>query len=90
MIVFVFTEQSKKIFDALDSPIQQRIRKKLIFLKDHPEIFRVLVPLHHFEPATHRLRIGNYRVVLELKQSSKKEICFRIIDIDHRSTVYRS
>lgn len=82
---FVFTRLAEKRLQKLESSAQQRIVEKLKTLKKHPDILSALKPLHDFAPATHRLRLGVYRLILEHK--GKRE--FWILDVGHRRDIYR-
>lgn len=84
MATFIFKKGAKKSFQKLDVNIQNTIIKKLKELKAHPNIFSVLKRMENVEPATHRLRIGNYRLVLE----HKKDDIFSILDTGHRKDIY--
>lgn len=85
MISFIYSEQAKKSFYSLDKNIQQRIREKISQLNNHPDIFSILKPMHGSKSATHRLRVGNYRLILRM--ASEHE--FDVIDIGHRREIYR-
>ncbi|MBI4994871.1 type II toxin-antitoxin system RelE/ParE family toxin [Candidatus Peregrinibacteria bacterium] len=89
MNVFIFTKQAEKTFLKLPKTTQKRIILKLKELKKHDDILSVLKRLTNFGPATHRLRIGMYRLILELK--NQKENCFEffILDAGHRKDIYR-
>jgi len=89
MIEFIFTKKSEKHFLNLPESVQLRIKKKLTVLKEHGEIFSALKRLHDFEPATHRLRIGSYRLILELRSQTKDEIVFWILDVGDRKSIYK-
>ncbi len=82
---FSFTLFAKKNFVRLEEDVQERIVAKLKEMKTHQHIEAVLKPLTDFGPATHRLRIGDYRVIVQ--RISKTD--FLIIDVDHRRNVYR-
>ena len=69
----------------LEKNIQERIYGKLKELKAHKHIESVLKPLTDFGPATHRLRVGDYRVILQRISDTD----FLVIDVDHRRNVYR-
>ncbi|KKU80226.1 MAG: hypothetical protein UY05_C0011G0008 [Candidatus Peregrinibacteria bacterium GW2011_GWA2_47_7] len=86
---FIFTKYAKRKFTKLPLGIQKRIVVKLTALKKHEDIFSILRPLHNFEPATHRLRIGSYRLILELKADKKSAPEFLILDMGHRRDIYR-
>lgn len=89
MVKFIFHKPAKKFFEKLPFSDQQRIRDKLVSLKNHENIFTVLVKLSSLPPATHRLRIGNFRCLLTLKAQTKDLIEFLILDIGHRREIYR-
>ena len=86
MNVFVFTKQAKKSFGRLPESARERILAKLKGLKSHPDLFSILRPLINFEPATHRLRIGEYRLVLG---QGKNRSEFWVLDVGHRKEVYK-
>ncbi len=69
--------------------MRERISKKLRELKSHEDIFSLLKRLHHFEPATHRLRVGSYRLILELKKLEKENVTFLVLDVGDRKDVYQ-
>lgn len=85
---FVFTNYGKERFLDLPKPVQNRINKKLKSLKAHDDIVAVLKRLHHFEPATHRLRVGTFRLILELRKQTSGEMLFFILDVGDRKDIY--
>lgn len=89
MVYFTFTKYSGKCFYKLPKSIQKRILDKLKSLKEHEDIFLVLKKLINFEPATHRLRVGNYRLILELKLQGEKKMEFLVLDVGHRKDIYK-
>lgn len=89
MVTFVFTKYAEKSFKKLPKNIQGRILGKLKDLKNHDDIFLVLKRLVDFEPATHRLRIGSYRLILELKTHEENFCEFWILDVGHRKDIYK-
>ncbi|MBI5414396.1 hypothetical protein HZA38_02680 [Candidatus Peregrinibacteria bacterium] len=89
MTRFVFTKHAEKSFKKLSKIVQERILEKLSEYKHHDDILSVMRGLSHFEPATHRLRIGAYRLILELKKQSEHDFEFWILDMGHRKDVYR-
>lgn len=82
---FTFTKFAHKKFLRLEEKERERIVEKLQELKNHPSITSTLKTLVHFPPATHRLRIGQYRIILQ-KESANH---FLILDVGHRSDIYR-
>lgn len=89
MVVFVFSKFAAKRFGKLAQSEQTRITTKLHELKSHPDILSTLKPLHKFEPATHRLRVGNYRLILQLTQVNAKHTELFVLDVGHRRDIYR-
>lgn len=89
MITFIFTKQAERAFTKLPKSVQDRCLEKLHELKTHSDIFVVLKQLTAVAPATHRLRIGNYRLILELRNRTKQGFEFWILDVGHRKDIYR-
>ncbi len=86
---FVFTEKVKATFSKLEQHEQNRIVEKLQFLKNHQNILSVIKHIKYMDPATHRLRIGQNRLLLQLIQNDDENHLFRILKIGHRREVYR-
>ena len=86
---FIFTKKAAKIFLKLEQNQQDRIRKKLLQLKEHEDIFSVLKTLKDFDPATHRLRVGNYRLILFLEKNTVEDCIFVILDLGRRDEIYQ-
>lgn len=89
MVSFTFTTQAEKIFKRLPKEAQQRILKKLKSYNEHQDILSVVRILYNFTPATHRLRIGNYRLILELRENTDKLVSFTVLDVGHRKDIYK-
>lgn len=86
---FIFTEKVKETFSKLEQHEQNRIVEKLQFLKDHHNISSVIKRIKYMDPATHRLRIGQNRLLLQLVRNDDSNHFFRILKIGHRREVYR-
>lgn len=82
---FFFTKESYKLFAKLEPGVYDRIQRKIKWLKKHPDPRSVLYPLEGYEPASYKLRVGNYRLILH--HMSKRE--FVIVDIGHRREIYK-
>ncbi len=82
---FVFTKFAQKKFLKLEKAMQERIRTKMLELKQREQLATVLKSLTNFTHATHRLRVGAYRLILQ----RISETDFLVIDIGHRSDVYK-
>ncbi len=84
MIVFLFTKKSEKELFVFDPTIREYLIDGLRKAKD-PVILETGSKLvYGLPPATHRLRIGNYRILYELDGDS-----VTILKIGHRRDVYR-
>ncbi len=82
---FIFTQLAAKKFNKLSPEIQARLQKKLISYREHPDFFNLLEPLIDFGKATHRLRVGDYRVILSITS----EETLSVLDIGHRKNIYK-
>lgn len=89
MVTFIFTKQAEKACERIPKTVRARVIEKLKELKIHDDIFSILKRLESFKPATHRLRIGNYRIILELREQTDKDSIFRVLDVGHRKDIYR-
>ncbi len=88
-IEFYFTNAGYKTFEGLPNEIQERMLEKVRNLKRHPRIFEIVKRID-FTPATHRLRVGHYRLLLELKKNEPEQKIFWILMAGHRREVYRA
>ena len=61
---FHFTNKAKKEFEKLDYQSQSRVIRKLAELKNHPNIQSILKKVYGIKNASHRMRIGNLRLLL--------------------------
>lgn len=85
MSTFVFTNKAKDQFEKLEKPLREQILAKLALLKAVPRLETYLKPLKDFAPATHRLRIGSYRLIL----SRQKNSLWLVLKVGHRREIYR-
>ena len=85
MPVFIFSKKAKKRMNALDPFVRKKLEEKLHALKDRDALPAHLLPLTDMEPATHRLKVQDYRFILE----RMKEDQFLVIDVDNRKDVYK-
>jgi mRNA-degrading endonuclease RelE of RelBE toxin-antitoxin system len=58
----LFTRQGRKDLERLSSPIRNRIENKLLAYASHANPLIFAKPLVNLPPATHRFRIGKYRI----------------------------
>ena len=83
MYEVIFDEKAIESLEKLEYKIKERIFKKIISTKEKP--FR------YFERLTKRneykLRVGNYRVIADIDEKSKKT---KVIFIGHRKNIYKN
>ena len=77
-----FTDTSRKQFHKLEIGIQERIIKVLERIRIRPEthVKKLVGDLGY------RLRVGEYRVILDIK---KEKLIILVIKIGHRKNVYK-
>jgi mRNA interferase RelE/StbE len=77
----VFTDTSQKQFNKLEKDVQERIIKALERIRIRPESYvKKLVG-----DLGYRLRVGDYRVILDIENS---ELIILVIKIGHRKNIY--
>jgi mRNA interferase RelE/StbE len=84
---FVFTKYAEKQFLQLEISLQKRIFQKLQELKHMKNTALFLKPLKSFQYASHRIRIGDYRLIVNVLDNSEKII---ILKVGHRKNIYNS
>lgn len=77
------TPRGAKDLEKLPKNLQERIVKKLTFFanQENPLVFSK--PLVNLPPATHRFRVGNYRIAFYVEGNT-----IYIERVRHRSEVY--
>jgi mRNA interferase RelE/StbE len=78
-----FTDTSRKQFRKLEKDVQERIIKALERIRIRPERF---VTKLIGDPG-YRLRVKDYRVILDIKKS---ELVILVIKIGHRKNIYKN
>jgi len=82
MFEIIFKESSKKEFLLLEKDIQKRIKNSLNRL--------IIRPQHYLQRLVdydaYKLRVGNYRLIIDLDFKENKII---ILKIGHRSNIYK-
>lgn len=89
MIIFISTKQFDKTYEGLNAGDRERIAEKLQYLKSHPQIFTVVKKIENLDPATHRVRIGNYRILLKIDQENTDKTTFILLKLGHRREIYK-
>lgn len=78
-----FTPKGVKDLEKLPRDIQRRVIKKLQFFVTQKDPLLFSKPLVNLPPATHRFRVGDYRVAFYIEKS-----IIYVDRIGHRSEVY--
>ena len=78
----IWSEKSVKQLERIDKKNAQMIYDSVLDCAEDP--FRVVIRLS--DSPFYRLRVGNYRVILDLQQS--KMIIF-VVEADHRGKIYK-
>lgn len=82
MYSIVFSSLAKKQFNKLNAEMQDRVVAVMKRCRIRPYSYvRKIVDSPHY-----RLRAGNYRIIVDIK-NNKLEII--IIEIDHRKRIYK-
>lgn len=82
MYIIILQSKAEKSLKKLPRVVQERIIKKLRELKEKPEIG---VPLTANLSGLWKLRIGDYRIIYEIRKS---ELIILILKIGHRKKIY--
>ncbi|MGQ0638142.1 MAG: type II toxin-antitoxin system RelE family toxin [Nitrososphaerota archaeon] len=78
----IWSEKSVKQLEKIDKKNAQKIYDYVLDCAQDP--FRVVIRLANSQ--FYKLRVGNYRVILDLQQD--KMIIF-VVETDHRSKIYK-
>jgi len=78
----IWSEKSVKQLEKIDKKNAQKIYDSVLDCAEDP--FKTVTRL--VNSRFYRLRVGNYRVILDLQQS--KMIIF-VIEVDHRGKIYK-
>lgn len=80
----IFKESAKKDLLKLEKPLQKRIHD-FLDKRDAPDPFVLREPLHGDKRGLWKYRVGNYRIICEIRNS---ELVVLVIEIGHRREVY--
>ena len=79
----IFTDTSRRQFNKLEKDVQERIISALERIR--------IIPEAHVKKligdSGYRLRVGNYRVILDIY---KDKLVILVIKIGHRKNIYKS
>jgi mRNA interferase RelE/StbE len=80
----IITKQAKRDIDGLERLVKTRLGKKLKQVSQLEDVKPVLKQLVNDKIGSYRLRIGDYRVLLDLDDKN-----IVILKVQHRKDVYR-
>ncbi len=80
-----FTIEAKEDLDKLDKQIRRRVVEKILWLRDNFDQILPL-PLSNKWQGFFKLRVGDWRVIYEIKDSKKQ---ITIHQIDKRDKIYK-
>jgi mRNA-degrading endonuclease RelE of RelBE toxin-antitoxin system len=84
---FVFTNYARRQWLNFSPDVQIDLERKLSALRDAPELLSKRIrKIHNIDPATHRLRVGNYRLLIEFDGQTQQ---YLVLKIAHRKDIYR-
>ncbi|HEX5037464.1 MAG TPA: type II toxin-antitoxin system RelE/ParE family toxin [bacterium] len=81
-----FTKSAAKEFDGLPKPVREKTVEALKFLSANPYSELLKIKKLKGADSLYRIRIGDYRVVYEVKNAI---LLILVIKIGHRKDVYR-
>ena len=79
-----FTPRALRDFSTLDKTAQQRLRRHIDRLGENP--FPSGAKKLHAEEPYYRIRVGDYRVIYQVKAD---QLAIIVVKIGHRREVYR-
>lgn len=82
MFEILFSETSEKQLEKLERSVQERILNALERIRIRPESFVKRLVGSQF----YRLRVGNYRVILDIVHD---KVLIIVIEIGHRHSIYK-
>lgn len=84
----IFTNAAEKQFKKLSAEVQDYLKSKVKEYQSKEDLLRQnLKIVKNLEPATHRLKLGNYRFLLEIKEEDQT---FRVFKVGHRKNIYHT
>ena len=80
------TEQFDSAFKRLDRVTQKRVYEFLnVTLLTHPNPHALAKPLHGALKGLHRFRVGDYRILIQIKRDV---LIIIALDVQHRREIY--
>jgi len=82
---FIFSESAKQDLEKLPKIFQSRLKTKLLYWQGTDNPLQFATQLVKYVGATHRFRIGTYRLIVLRKSDGE----ILILRIRHRKDVYK-
>ncbi|HUC87776.1 MAG TPA: type II toxin-antitoxin system RelE/ParE family toxin [Candidatus Binatia bacterium] len=82
---FSFSESARKDLKKLPKLFQSRLKTKLLYWQGTENPLEFASPLINYPGATHRFRVGAYRLIVLLKSDNE----MLVLRIRHRKDVYK-
>jgi mRNA-degrading endonuclease RelE of RelBE toxin-antitoxin system len=82
---FSFSESAKQDIEKLPKAFRLRLKAKIIYWQGADNPLEFSTRLVNYPGATHRYRIGTYRIIVLLKSDSE----ILVLRIRHRKNVYK-
>lgn len=76
-------DKVRKFINSLDAKTRERLKQKLIYLKQNPFAMPGVKKLKDWGMTAYRLRLGNIRIIYTIVNGDVE-----IIDIDYRGNAY--
>lgn len=86
MYDIVLTKKAQKFYENCDKKIARKLNRCFDQLREHPHVHPNIKSLRGRLAGSFRYRVGDYRVVYEIKEDPKQVIILLIV---HRSKAYQ-
>lgn len=80
----LLTAQAKKDVAKLSVTIKRQLYKKLVYFASLDDIKTAAKKLNNYDAGEYRLRVGNFRIILDLDRYT-----LVVLRIQHRKDIYR-
>lgn len=82
----IYSKKANRFLDSQSVRVAERIISKVKWLSVQTNILRFAKALTNMSPATHRLRIGHFRITISLDMKNDRMMVY---DIDTRGRIYK-
>ena len=77
------SDKVTKFLESLDKKLREKLKQKLLLLKNDPFAMKGVKKMEGFGENTYRLRVGKIRIIYRIHKSGVE-----VIDIDFRGNIY--